>query len=73
MYELNSAGFASTFDRDSSSYIFADNDFALRDLDLTKEELTVLLVAKQLGQSLGKPFEQAYQSLIKKAQKGNWS
>lgn len=69
MNDLNAAGFAITFDRDNGSYRFVDSDFALRDLDLTKEELTVLLVGKQLGQSLGKPFEQAYQSLIKKAQK----
>ena len=69
MNDLNSAGFAITFDRDNGTYRFVDTDFALRDLDLTKEELMVLLVGKQLGHSLGKPFENAYQSLIKKAQR----
>ncbi len=66
---LNAAGFAITFDKEGGTYRFTDPDFTLRDLNLNKEELSVLLVGKQVLQSLGKPFDKSYQSLFKKVYK----
>lgn len=67
MNDLDSAGFAVVFDREADTYMFADPDFRLRDMDLSKEELIALLVGRQISHSLGKPFESAYQSLLRKA------
>lgn len=66
---LNASGFTITFDKEVGTYRFADPDFTLRDLNLNKEELSVLLVGKQVLQSLGKPFDKSYQSLFKKVHK----
>lgn len=66
---LNAAGFAITFDKEGGTYRFTDPDFTLRDLNLNKEELSVLLVGKQVLQSLGKPFDKSFQSLFKKVHK----
>ena len=63
---LNSAGFSVVFDKEANSYRFTDLDYSLRDLEINKEELVVLLFGKQLIGSLGRPFEKAYQSLLKK-------
>jgi len=63
---LNSAGFSIFFDKESNTYRFTNPDYTLRDLEINKDELVVLLFGKQLAHSLGKPFEKAYQSLLKK-------
>lgn len=67
--DLAAAGYSITFDRESDTYRFTDPDFSLRDLNLNSDELTALLVAQQLSHNLGKPFEKAFQSLLKKAYK----
>jgi predicted DNA-binding transcriptional regulator YafY len=67
--DLNSSGFAILFDKEAGTYTFVDSDFTLRDLDLSKNELMALLLGKQIAHSLGKPFENAFQSLLKKAHK----
>lgn len=67
--ELNSAGFSIYFDKEINSYTFADSDFTLRDLDLNKNELLALLLGKQIGHNLGKPIENAFNSLLRKAHK----
>ncbi|MBI3583126.1 MAG: WYL domain-containing protein, partial [Nitrospinae bacterium] len=67
--DLNESGFSITFDKRINSYIFTDSDFTLRDLDLNNDELTALLIGKQIAHRMGKPFEKAYQSLLKKAHK----
>ncbi len=67
--DLNESGFSITFDKRINSYIFTDSDFTLRDLDLNNDELTALLIGKQIAHRMGKPFEKAYQSLLKKANK----
>lgn len=69
MNDLYSAGFAIYFDKGNNTYLFADPDFTLRDLDLNKNELMALLLGKKLGHKLGKPIENAFQSLLKKAHK----
>lgn len=67
--DLNSAGFAILFDKENNSYSFADPDFTLRDFDLNDSELMALLLGRQFAHNLGKPFENAFQSLLKKARK----
>ena len=42
MRDLDTAGFAITFNRDNNTYGFTDPDFFLRDLNLNKEELLAL-------------------------------
>ena len=64
--DLNSAGFAIMFDKGCNSYRFADPDFTLRDIDLNNNELLALLLGSQIAGSLGKPFEDAYKSILKK-------
>lgn len=65
--DINSAGFAVEFDRKNDTYAFADPNFTLRDLDLGDDELTALLMGRQLAGKLGRPFEKAFQSLVKRA------
>ncbi|MBI3583267.1 MAG: WYL domain-containing protein, partial [Nitrospinae bacterium] len=67
--DLNESGFSITFDKRINSYIFTDSDFTLRDLDLNNDELTALLIGKQIAHRMGKPFENAYRSILKKAQR----
>lgn len=67
--DLNSSGFAITFDREQNTYRFTDPDFTLRDLDLTSGELMALLLGNQIAHNLGKPFENGFKSLLKKAHK----
>ncbi len=67
--DLNSAGFAVTFNKEQNTYTFADPDFTLRDLDLNDNELMALLLGKQISHSIGSPFENAFTSLLKKARK----
>ena len=67
--DLDAAGFSITFDRENYTYRFTDPDFSLRDLNLNSDELTALLVGQQLSHNLGKPFETAFQSLLKKVHK----
>jgi len=67
--DLSSAGFAITFDKEQNTYAFADPDFTLRDLDLSDNELMALLLGKQISHSIGRPFENAFTSLLKKARK----
>ena len=69
MNDLYSAGFAIYFDKGTKTYSFADPDFTLRDLDLNNNELIALLLGKKLGHTLGKPIENAFNSLLKKAHK----
>lgn len=67
--DLDAAGFSIIFDRESDTYRFTDPDFSLRDLNLNSDEITALLVGQQLSHNLGKPFEKAFQSLLKKVHK----
>lgn len=67
--DLSSAGFAIAFVKEEDTFRFADPDYTLRDLDLNKNELTFLLIGRQFAHNLGKPFEKACQSLLKKAHK----
>ncbi|MCL5878332.1 MAG: WYL domain-containing protein [Deltaproteobacteria bacterium] len=67
--DLNYAGFAIRFDKEANIYTFADPDFTLRDLNLSEDELTVLLIGRQVAQNLGSPFDRIYQSLMKKVRK----
>ena len=67
--DLDAAGFSITFDREDNTYRFTDPDFSLRDLNLNSDELTALLVGQQLSHNLGKHFEKAFQSLLKKVHK----
>ena len=67
--DLNSAGFAIAFDKEQNTYTFADPDFTLRDLDLNDNELMALLLGKQISHSIGRPFENAFTSLLKKARR----
>ncbi len=64
--DLNSAGFALMFDKEGNSYRFADPDFRLRDIDLNNNELLALLLGSQIAGNLGRPFEDAYRSILKK-------
>lgn len=64
--DLNSAGFAIMFDKGGNSYQFADPDFTLRDIDLNNNELLALLLGSQMAGNLGKPFEDAYRSILSK-------
>lgn len=66
---LNNAGFSVLFDRELGTYRFTDSDYTLKDLELDKEELVTLLIGRQMAGSLGKPFEKAYQSLLRKVHK----
>ncbi|MBI5237048.1 MAG: WYL domain-containing transcriptional regulator [Deltaproteobacteria bacterium] len=67
--DLNSSGFSIVFDRDAGAgtYRFTDADFTLRDLDLNDNELMALLLGKQATHGLGKPFEDGFRSILKKA------
>lgn len=65
--DLESVGFAITFDEERKTYRFKDPDFSLRDLSLSENELMALLFGRQLGHRLGKPLENAFNSLLKKA------
>lgn len=67
--DLNSAGFSIVFDRENGTYRFTDADFTLKDLDLNNNELMVLFLGRQVGASLGKPFENAFLGILKKARK----
>lgn len=67
--DLNSAGFAIVFNKEQNTYTFVDPDFTLRDLDLSDNELMALLLGKQISHSIGRPFENAFASLLKKAHK----
>jgi predicted DNA-binding transcriptional regulator YafY len=67
--DLNSAGFGIRFDKEANIYTFADPDFTLRDLNLNEDELTVLLIGRQVAQNLGGPFDRIYQTLMKKVRK----
>jgi len=67
--DLNESGFAILFDNEQGTYRFADPDYTLRDLDLNENELMVIFLGKQMSRGLGKPFEAAALSLIKKASK----
>lgn len=67
--DLSSSGFAIVFDKEQNTYTFADPDFTLRDLDLSDNELMALLLGKQMAHSLGRPFENAFTSILKKAHK----
>ncbi len=55
------------FENGDSIYRFADPDFSLRDLSLSKKELMALLFGRQLAHRLGKPLENGFNSLLKKA------
>lgn len=66
---LNAAGFSITFDKEDTTYRFTDPDFSLSDLSLNNVELTALLVGGQLLRNMGKPFDETFQSLIKKVHK----
>lgn len=67
--DLDQAGFAIRYDKETNTYVFADPDFTLRDFDLNTDELMALLLGKQMSQKLGKPFSNAFDSLLKKAHK----
>ncbi|MDP2681218.1 MAG: transcriptional regulator [Deltaproteobacteria bacterium] len=67
--DLNSAGFSIIFVKEENTYKFTDSDYTLRDLDLNKDELAFMLIGRQFAHNLGKPFEKACQSLLKKAHK----
>ncbi|MBI5344320.1 MAG: transcriptional regulator [Deltaproteobacteria bacterium] len=67
--DLNSAGFSIVFDKESGMYRFTDADFTLQDMDLSDNELMALLLGKQVAHSLGRPFEDAFLSILKKARK----
>jgi len=66
---LNSAGFSIVFVKEENTYRFTDSDYTLRDLNLNKDELAFLLIGRQFAHNLGKPFEKACQSLLKKVHK----
>ncbi|MBI5181838.1 MAG: HTH domain-containing protein, partial [Nitrospirae bacterium] len=65
--DLEIAGFAIRFDDEGKTYRFADPDFSLRDLSLSEKELMALLFGRQLAHRLGKPLENGFNSLLKKA------
>lgn len=65
--DLESVGFAITFDEERKTYRFKDPDFSLRDLSLSENELMALLFGRQVAHKLGKPLENAFNSLLKKA------
>lgn len=65
--DLNAAGFAIDFDRTHDTYTFTDPNFTLRDLELGDDELTALLMGRQMAGRLGRPFEKAFQALVKRA------
>ncbi len=70
--DLNAAGFGIRcvrFEDGDSVYRFADPDFSLRDLNLSEKELMALLFGRQFAHRLGKPIEDAFNSLFKKAHK----
>ncbi|MBI5875784.1 MAG: transcriptional regulator [Deltaproteobacteria bacterium] len=67
--DLNSANFSIVFVKEENTYRFTDPDYTLRDLDLNKDELGFLLIGRQFAHNLGKPFEKACQSLLRKARK----
>ncbi|MBI4688089.1 MAG: transcriptional regulator [Nitrospirae bacterium] len=67
--DLNTSGFSITFNKEFNTYCFADPDFTLRDLNLDNNELKALFIGSQVTRWLGKPFEKAFQSILKKAYK----
>ncbi len=67
--DLNAAGFSITFDKDSNTYCFTDSDYTLSDLDLNHNEILALLLGSQVARGFGKPFEKAFQSILKKTHK----
>lgn len=71
--DLNSSGFSIVFDKESGIYRFTDADFTLQDMDLSDNELMALLLGKQVAHGLGRPFEDAFRSILKKARKDTGS
>ncbi|MBI5048954.1 MAG: transcriptional regulator [Deltaproteobacteria bacterium] len=67
--DLNLAGFSIVFVKEENTYRFTDPDYTLRDLNLNKDELAFMLIGRQFAHNLGKPFEKACQSLLRKAYK----
>ena len=67
--DLNYAGFSITFDEEQKTYRFTDPDYTLNDLNLNNNEIMAILVGQQVARGFGKPFESAFQSLLKKAHK----
>lgn len=67
--DLNASGFSIVYDKAAGTYRFTDADFTLRDLDLDNDELTALLVGRQVAERLGKPFESTFQSILGKVKK----
>src|SRR3972149_7027100 len=67
--DLNSAGFSIVFVKEEKTFRFTDPDYTLRDFDLNKDEFAFLLISMQFAHNLGKPFENACQSLLRKAHK----
>ncbi len=55
------------FENGESVYRFADPYFSLSALKLSENELMALLFGKQLAHRLGKPIEDAFNSILKKA------
>lgn len=70
---LDTSGFAIAFNRDNNTYGFTDPDFSLRDLNLNKEELLALLVGRQVAHGLGRPFDKAFQSILRKVHRDTGS
>ncbi|MBI5599479.1 MAG: transcriptional regulator [Deltaproteobacteria bacterium] len=66
MNDLDAAGFPILFDKEFNGYRFADPEYQLRELGLTSDELMALLISHQVARSIGKPFEKAFQAILKK-------
>ena len=64
--DLNAAGFPIVFDSEFNGYMFADPEYCLRELGLSSGELMALLMGHQVARSIGRPFEKAFQSILKK-------
>ncbi|MBI5560695.1 MAG: HTH domain-containing protein, partial [Deltaproteobacteria bacterium] len=64
--DLDAAGFPIVFDKEFNGYMFSAPEYCLRELGLTSDELMALLIGHQVARGMGKPFEKAFQSVLKK-------
>lgn len=64
--DLSAAGFPIVFNQEFNGYTFSDPDYTLKELGLTKEELSALLLGYNTARALGGSFGKAFRSILKK-------
>lgn len=64
--DLSAAGFPVVFNQEFKGYTFSDPDYTLKELGLTREELSALLLGYNTACALGGSFGKAFRSILKK-------